>query len=90
MTKEDTLINIDLIDQLLKDYKSPEDVLGENGILTHFTKAVLERATAAQLTLHLGYDEHVPAGQNSGNSRNGKSKKTLDGQPRLPAHRGAA
>ena len=39
MTKESTPINIDLIDQLLKDYKSPEDVLGENGLLKQFTKA---------------------------------------------------
>ena len=33
MTKQSTAINLDLIDQLLKDYKSPEDVLGENGLL---------------------------------------------------------
>ena len=51
-------INLDLIDQLLKDYKSPEDVLGENGILKQLTKAVLERAMAAELTHHLGYDKH--------------------------------
>ena len=44
------------------------------------TKAVLERALQAELTHHLGYDKHSPAGQNSGNSRNGKSKKTLKGE----------
>jgi len=73
MTKESTPINIDLIDQLLKDYKSPEDVLGENGLLKQLTKAVLERAMQAEITHHLGYRKHSPAGQNSGNSRNGKS-----------------
>lgn len=72
-------INLDLIDQLLKDYQSPEDVLGENGLLKQLTKAVLERAMAAELTHHLGYDKHSPNGNNSGNSRNGKSKKTLKG-----------
>lgn len=75
-----TPINIDLIDQLLKGYKSPEDVLGDNGLLKQFTKAVLERAMAAELTHHLGYDKHEPAGKNSGNSRNGKSRKTLKGE----------
>lgn len=79
MTKEPSPINLDLIDQLLKDYQSPEDVLGENGILKQFTKAVLERALKAELTHHLGYEKHSLKGKNSGNSRNGNSKKTLKG-----------
>jgi len=33
----------DLIDDLLSDYKKPEDLLGENGILKQLTKAVVER-----------------------------------------------
>jgi putative transposase len=72
-------INTDLIDQLLKDYKQPEDVLGENGLLKQLTKAVLERAMQAELTHHLGYQKHAAAGNHTGNSRNGKSKKTLKG-----------
>jgi len=72
-------INTDLIDQLLKDYKQPDDVLGENGLLKQFTKAILERAMQAELSHHLGYQKHEAKGQNSGNSRNGKSKKTLKG-----------
>jgi putative transposase len=68
-----------LIDNLLKDYKTPEDILGENGLLKQLTKAVLERAMQAELTEHLGYERHDAAGDNSGNSRNGKSKKTLKG-----------
>jgi putative transposase len=71
--------NNNLIDQLLADYQKPEDILGENGLLRQLTKAVLERALHAELTHHLGYDKHSPAGNNSGNSRNGKSKKTLKG-----------
>jgi putative transposase len=69
-----------LIDNLLKDYKTPEDILGDNGLLKQLTKAVLERAMQAELTEHLGYEPHDPAGDNSGNSRNGKSKKTLKGE----------
>jgi putative transposase len=72
-------INNDLLDQLLADYQKPEDILGENGLLKQLTKAVLERAMQAELTHHLGYPKHSPSGQNSGNSRNGKSKKTLKG-----------
>jgi putative transposase len=72
-------INNDLLDQLLKDYEKPEDILGENGLLKQLTKAVLERAMQAELTHHLGYSKHDTKGNNSGNSRNGKSKKTLKG-----------
>jgi putative transposase len=68
-----------LIDNLLKDYKTPEEILGEGGLLKQLTKAVLERAMRAELTQHLGYEPHDSAGDNSGNSRNGKSKKTLKG-----------
>jgi putative transposase len=44
-----------LIDNLLKDYKTPEEILGDNGLLKQLTKAVLERAMQAELTEHLGY-----------------------------------
>ena len=72
-------IKPELIDELLKDYQKPEDIIGENGLLKRFVKAVLERALNAELTHHLGYEKHDPAGNNSGNSRNGTSSKTLKG-----------
>ena len=68
-----------LIDQLLTDYKKPEDIIGENGLLKELTKAVLERALQAEMTDHLGYEKHDPVGHHRGNSRNGKSQKTLKG-----------
>ena len=68
-----------LIDQLLTDYKKPEDIIGENGLLKELTKAILERALQAEMTDHLGYEKHDPAGHLRGNSRNGKSQKTLKG-----------
>ena len=68
-----------LIDQLLSDYKKPEDIIGENGLLKELTKAILERALQAELTDHLGYEKHDPAGHHRGNTRNGKSQKTLQG-----------
>jgi len=68
-----------LIDQLLTDYKKPEDIIGENGLLKQLTKAILERALQAELTDHLGFEKHDPAGHHSGNSRNGTGRKALKG-----------
>ena len=68
-----------LIDKLLADYKKPEDIIGEDGLLKQLTKALLERAMQAEMTEHLGYAKHHPAGHNSGNSRNGVTRKTLKG-----------
>jgi putative transposase len=73
-------IKPELIDELLKGYQKPEDLIGENGLLKQLTKAVLERALNAELTHHLGYEKHDPAGHNSGNSRNGTSAKTVKGE----------
>jgi putative transposase len=72
-------IDNELIDNLLKNYKKPEDLIGENGLLKQLTKQLLERAMAAEMTEHVGYDKHDAAGNNSGNSRNGKSAKTIKG-----------
>jgi putative transposase len=59
-------IRTELIDELLKDYQKPEDIIGENGLLRRFVKAVLERAMNAELTHHLGYEKHDPVGADSG------------------------
>jgi len=72
-------IDNELIDNLLKDYKKPADLIGENGLLKQLTKQLLERAMAAEMTEHVGYDKNDPIGNNSGNSRNGKSAKTIKG-----------
>ena len=50
----DTKIPIELIDELLKDYKKPEDITGSDGILKQFTKAIIERALESELTHELG------------------------------------
>ena len=72
-------IDNELIDNLLKDYKKPEDLIGEDGLLKQLTKRLLERAMAAELTEHVGYEKHEASGRGSGNSRNGTSRKTLKG-----------
>ena len=73
-------ITDDMLDELLKDYQKPEDLLGQNGLLKQLQKRLLEKALGAELTVHLGYGKHDPAGKNSGNSRNGTSPKTLKGE----------
>lgn len=73
-------IRTELLDELLESYQKPEDLMGQNGILKELTKALLERALSGELTHHLGYDKHAVEGKNSGNSRNGKSWKTLKGE----------
>jgi putative transposase len=73
-------ISPQLIDQLLEDYQSPADLLGDDGLLQQLTKALLERALEGELTHHLGYKKHSPEGKNSGNSRNGSETKTLKGK----------
>ena len=49
------------------------ELVGPNGLLNQLTKNVLETALDAEMTEHLGYDKHDPAGRGSGNSRNGSS-----------------
>jgi putative transposase len=73
-------ISREVLDELLKEYKNPEDLLGEQGILQQLTKALVERALEGELTHQLGYDKHSPTGNNSGNSRNGTTPKTVKGK----------
>src|SRR6202140_5467574 len=76
MQKKAKPVSDELIDGLLKNGRSVEDV---QDLIKQFTKGVLERALQGEMTEHLGYAKHDVAGQNSGNSRNGVSRKTLKG-----------
>src|SRR5262245_19667333 len=50
---------------------------GPDTFLSEMVKEVLEAGLAAELSEHLGYAKHDPAGDNSGNSRNGSTPKTV-------------
>ena len=50
---------------------------GPDGLLKQLTKTVLETALNEEMTEHLGYDKHDPAGRNGSNSRNGTRAKTV-------------
>ena len=69
----------ELLSGLLANYKKPEDLIGENGLLKQLTKLLVERALDAELTEHLGHERHESVANTAGNTRNGKSKKTLKG-----------
>ncbi|MHB8523280.1 MAG: IS256 family transposase [Limisphaerales bacterium] len=69
-----------VLNELLKEYQKPEDLLGKEGLLKQLQKRLLEKAMGAELTVHLGYEKHDSAGDKSGNSRNGTTPKTLKGE----------
>lgn len=69
-----------LLANLLADYKKPEDLIGEHGLLKQLTKLLVEKALNAELTEHLGHGKHEPVANQAGNTRNGKSRKTLKGE----------
>ena len=67
------------LDELLIG-KSTEEIVGPNGLLKQLTKALVERAMNAELSHHLGYEKHAAEGRGSGNNRNGKSRKKVQGE----------
>ena len=59
--------------------QQPEDLIGENGLLKQLTKALVERALQAEMTGHLGHSANQCVVNETGNTRNGNSSKTLQG-----------
>jgi len=71
------VVSPELADQLLARAEAGGvELLGPDGLLSQVTKAVLERALGEEMTAHLGYEKHDPAGRGSGNSRNCTTPKT--------------
>ena len=44
-----------LLDHVMAHYQKPADLIGENGMLKQFTKAVFEAALNAEMAQHLGH-----------------------------------
>ncbi len=80
MSKKKHEVPEELLAGLLANYKKPEDLIGEEGLLKYLTKRVVERALEAEMTEHLGHGKHEQVANASGNTRNGKSRKTLKGE----------
>lgn len=70
-----------LLDDLLSDYKTPEQIFGEQGLVKLLTKRLVERALQAELGHHLSVGAAPEAEETDAvpgrNSRNGFSKKTV-------------
>ncbi len=66
-----------MIDELLAGVRSEEEIVGPGGVLAQLTKRLVERAMAAELTEHLGYEPHQGPPGGTGNARNGSTPKTL-------------
>ena len=92
MAKPDDLDLDKLFDELVKG-KTPQELLGKDGLIKSLTKRVVEHALKGEMTDHLGYEKHSPAGANTGNSRNGKTRKKLllaDGEVEIEVPRDRA
>ncbi|WP_373686209.1 IS256 family transposase [Nocardia gamkensis] len=76
--KDDAADTKKLAEQLLKQAKEQGiDLVGPGGLLNQLTKTVLETALEAEMTEHVGYEKHDPAGRGTPNSRNGTRSKTV-------------
>jgi putative transposase len=73
------IIPEEILAKLASHVKKPSDISGPNGVYQQMIKAIMERATHAELTDHLGYEKNATEGRGSGNSRNGRSRKSLQG-----------
>jgi putative transposase len=70
----------DRVDEMLAELvkgKSPDEILGEDGILKELTKRLVASALEGEMTDHLGYEPRAAEGRNTGNSRNGRTGKTI-------------
>jgi transposase-like protein len=63
-----------LLDQLDLRRLAQEEVLGQGGLVKQLTGRLLQKILEAEMTAHLGYDKNSSAGDNSGDSRNGRTE----------------
>jgi len=70
-------IKQEVIDELMKEYRGPEDF---QALFTALKKAVMERALNAELSAHLGYEKGEEKRAGESNHRNGSSGKTVLGE----------
>lgn len=72
-----TMPSAELVQQELASAKSVDDFFGKEGIFARLFSRTLEQMLEAEMTQHLGYEKYEAKGRNTGNSRNGKSEKTI-------------
>lgn len=57
--------------------KTVEDLTGRDGLLQRMVGGMLQHLLEKEMEEHLGYEKYSPEGRHSGNSRNGKTEKTV-------------
>lgn len=71
-------VDAELVGRLVEQARAAGlQLTGEGGLLQQLTKRVIEAAMDGEITDHLGYEKHDPAGKDGGNSRNGSRAKTV-------------
>jgi putative transposase len=77
--KDSTAVTLkaELVDELCKSLKNPQDLFGPEGLFHQLKAALMERMLDAEMSEHLGYDKNAPEGHHTGNSRNGYTSKTV-------------
>lgn len=68
MSKKTDLFDPTMIDSLIKNCKTQEDIMGEGELLKSL-KAILESVLQGEMSAHLGYEKNDIKAKNSGNSR---------------------
>ncbi len=71
------LPSVETIQRELGKAESMDDFFGKEGIFSRLFAKTMETMLEAELTEYLGYEPYEAKGRNSGNSRNGKRKKTV-------------
>lgn len=74
--KEKDAIDL-MLDQIDFHGMTRDELAGENGLLRQITRRFYERALEAEMDTHLGYVKNDNAGDNTGNSRNGHTGKSV-------------
>ncbi len=64
----------------LRGAKSYGDLMGKDGVLKRLLGQSLDGLLEAEMSAHLGYEKHSPAGNRSGNSRNGYKTKQIQSE----------
>jgi hypothetical protein len=65
-------ITKEMLGELLKEYKGPDDFYDPEGLIKQLSKALIERAMQAELTEQLGYEKNEPGEKQTENRRYGE------------------
>ena len=68
------------LQEQVKNVKSVKDLMGKDGLLSQLAAEIINGLLETERDVHLGYPPHAVEGHNTGNNRNGYSKKTVQSE----------